>query len=83
MDTLEIDEMLCKFYNQFLFFQSRKNKFVFISIRETATRISEIINEVGEASARAQGLSKPVTTAQKLRNSDHVVYIISENSGRK
>lgn len=38
---------------------------------------------MGEASARAQGLNKPVTTALKLRNSEHVVYLLSENTNRK
>lgn len=51
--------------------------------RDATTKIAEIINELGEASARAQGLSKPVTTAQKLRNSDHIVYLLSEKTGRK
>lgn len=45
--------------------------------------MSEIVNELGEASARAQGLNKPVTTAQKLRNSDQVIYLLSENLGQK
>lgn len=51
--------------------------------RDAASKISEIINELGEASARAQGLNKPVTTAQKLRNSDHVVYLLTEKTGKK
>lgn len=58
------------------------NKFFFL-VRDATTKISEIINEIGEASARAQGLNKPVTTAQKLRNSDHVVYLLSEKTGKK
>lgn len=46
--------------------------------------MSEIINELGELSAHAQGLSKPVTTALKLRNSDdQVIYIMAENVGTK
>lgn len=50
---------------------------------DTTTKMSEIINELGEASARAQGLNKPVTTAQKLRNSDQIIYLLSENLGQK
>lgn len=50
---------------------------------DAIAKISDIINELGEASARAQGLSKAVTTAQKLRNSDHIVYLLSEPTGRK
>lgn len=51
--------------------------------REASSKISEIINELGEASAKAQGLNKPVTTGQKLRNSDHIVYLLSEKTGKK
>lgn len=51
--------------------------------RDAASKISEIINDLGEASARAQGLNKPVTTAQKLRNSDHIVYLLTEKTGKK
>lgn len=50
---------------------------------DAIAKISEIINELGESSAQAQGLSKPVTTAQKLRNSDHIVYLLAEETGRK
>ncbi|XP_031640999.1 alpha-tubulin N-acetyltransferase [Contarinia nasturtii] len=52
------------------------------SVHDAIAKISDIINELGEASARAQGLSKAVTTAQKLRNSDHIVYLLSEPTGR-
>ncbi|XP_055313345.1 alpha-tubulin N-acetyltransferase [Sitodiplosis mosellana] len=52
------------------------------SVLDAIAKISDIINELGEASARAQGLSKAVTTAQKLRNSDHIVYLLSEPTGR-
>ena len=54
-----------------------------MSNRDTTTKVTEIINEMGEASARAQGLSKAVTTAQKLRNSDQSVYLLHENTGQK
>lgn len=50
---------------------------------DATSKVSEIINELGEASAKAQGLTKPVTTAQKLRNSDHNVYLMSEKNGKK
>lgn len=50
---------------------------------DAIAKISDIINELGEASARAQGLRSTVTTAQKLRNSDHIVYLLSESTGRK
>lgn len=45
--------------------------------------MTEIINTLGESSARAQGLSKPVTSAQKLRSSDQNVYLLAEDAGNK
>ncbi|XP_037906403.1 alpha-tubulin N-acetyltransferase isoform X4 [Hermetia illucens] len=50
---------------------------------DTATKMAEIINEMGSASARAQGLSNPVTTAQKLRMTDQNIYLLGDpNQGR-
>lgn len=51
--------------------------------RDMTTKMTEIINSMGEASARAQGLNKAVTTSQKLRNSDQMVYLLTDNSGQK
>ncbi|XP_076171302.1 alpha-tubulin N-acetyltransferase isoform X2 [Ptiloglossa arizonensis] len=34
---------------------------------------------MGEASARAQGLNKPITSTIKLRDTDHVVYLLVDN----
>uniref|UniRef100_A0AAG5DK28 Alpha-tubulin N-acetyltransferase n=1 Tax=Anopheles atroparvus TaxID=41427 RepID=A0AAG5DK28_ANOAO len=45
---------------------------------DATAQISEIINFIGTLSAQAQGLSVPVTTAQKLRNSDHHIYLMFE-----
>lgn len=42
-----------------------------------------MINDIGEASAKAQGLSRAVTTAQKLRNSEHTLYLMYEKGGKK
>lgn len=55
----------------------------FFFFSDAIAKISEIINELGELSARAQGLSKSVTTAQKLRQSDQIVYLLAENTGNK
>lgn len=55
----------------------------FNHFRDTTSKLSEIINDMGEASARAQGLTRPVTTAQKLRNSEHTVYLMHEKGGKK
>ncbi|KAK1125589.1 hypothetical protein K0M31_005946 [Melipona bicolor] len=34
---------------------------------------------MGEASAKAQGLNKPITSTLKLRDTDHVVYLLVDN----
>ncbi|EFA00356.2 alpha-tubulin N-acetyltransferase isoform X4 [Tribolium castaneum] len=45
-------------------------------------KVSEVVNAMGEASAAAQGLTKPITTAERLRNSEHSVYLlIDQNAG--
>ncbi|CAH1171289.1 unnamed protein product [Phaedon cochleariae] len=44
------------------------------------SRISEVINTIGEASAAAQGLTKPITTADRLRNSDHKLYLLIDQT---
>lgn len=39
-----------------------------------------IIDEMGKASAVAQELKSPVTSADKLVNSDHVIYMMTEHT---
>lgn len=46
------------------------------ALREVVTKVSEIVNAMGEASATAQGLTKPITTADRLRNSEHKLYFL-------
>lgn len=38
----------------------------------------QIINAIGEASSFAQGLNNVITTADKLQNSDHFLYLMKE-----
>ena len=45
--------------------------------------LSRILDDMGEASARAQGLNKPITSALKLRDTDHMVYLLVDNEGNK
>ncbi|XP_055612234.1 alpha-tubulin N-acetyltransferase [Uranotaenia lowii] len=49
---------------------------------DATAQIAEIINFVGQLSAHAQGLSNPVTTSQKLRSSDHHIYLMFESNDR-
>ncbi|XP_035664155.1 alpha-tubulin N-acetyltransferase 1-like [Branchiostoma floridae] len=47
--------------------------------------LTKVIDDLGEASAKAQGLHGPITAAYKLRNSDHRMYILKDaqaNSGK-
>lgn len=57
---------------QFLFF-----------FRDVTTKISEIINAMGDASAAAQGLTKPITTSDRLRNSDQLIYLLVDRNAKK
>jgi len=41
-------------------------------------KVAMIIDEMGKASARAQDLKIPITTAEKLSKSDHIIYLLSE-----
>jgi len=43
-------------------------------------RVAMIVDEMGKASARAQELKMPITTAEKLSKSDHSVYLLSEKT---
>jgi len=42
--------------------------------------MSLIIDEMGKASAVAQELKSPITSANKLVNSDHVIYMMTEHN---
>ena len=44
-------------------------------------RIMEIIDRMGEASAKAQGLRQPITTVAKVRNHpEHTVFLLVERN---
>ncbi|XP_066155109.1 alpha-tubulin N-acetyltransferase-like isoform X1 [Euwallacea fornicatus] len=52
---------------------------------DTQSKVTQIINAMGEASAHAQGLTKPITTADRLRNSEHRLYLLIDqdaNNGK-
>jgi alpha-tubulin N-acetyltransferase 1 len=42
-----------------------------------------IVDEMGKASARAQDLKMPITTAEKLSKSDHTIYLFSEQTNEE
>ncbi|XP_045625911.1 alpha-tubulin N-acetyltransferase isoform X2 [Procambarus clarkii] len=41
-------------------------------------QLYQIINAIGEASSFAQGLNNVITTADKMQNSDHLLYLMKE-----
>lgn len=50
---------------------------------ETASKVTSIVDAMGKVSAIARGLVKPVTTAQKHRNSDHKLYLLIDRDGNR
>lgn len=55
----------------------------FSCFSECQRQLSRILDDMGEASARAQGLNKPITSALKLRDTDHIVYLLMDNEANK
>ncbi|XP_058803487.1 alpha-tubulin N-acetyltransferase-like [Phymastichus coffea] len=45
--------------------------------------LTRIIDDMGEASAKAQSLNRVITNAIKLRDTDHILYLMVENDGNK
>ncbi|XP_011501534.1 PREDICTED: alpha-tubulin N-acetyltransferase-like [Ceratosolen solmsi marchali] len=43
--------------------------------------LTTILDEMGEASAKAQGLNRTITSAVKLRDTDHIIYLMVEDKG--
>lgn len=55
-----------------------------IFLRDAITRTTEVVNAMGEASAKAQGLSKPITTAERLRNSEQQrLYLLVDREAKE
>lgn len=52
-------------------------------LNECQRLLSRILDDMGEASARAQGLNKPITSALKLRDTDHTIYLLVDNEANK
>lgn len=47
---------------------------------DAQSKVSQIINAMGEASAHAQSLTKPITTSDRLRNSEHKLYLLIDQT---
>jgi alpha-tubulin N-acetyltransferase 1 len=55
---------------------------IFIS-RDCASKISDILDEMGRSSAVAQGLKNAITSGERLRNSEHTVYLLIDPEGKR
>ncbi|GFG39899.1 hypothetical protein Cfor_03884, partial [Coptotermes formosanus] len=47
-----------------------------------ASKVSDILDEMGRASAVAQGLQKAITSGERLRNSEHTIYLLTDPEGK-
>jgi len=56
---------------------------LFINSRDYASKISDILDEMGRASAVAQGLQKAITSGERLRNSEHTIYLLTDPEGKR
>ncbi|XP_014252263.1 alpha-tubulin N-acetyltransferase-like [Cimex lectularius] len=53
------------------------------SVKACMQVVHDILNVMGAASAKAQGVGNPMTSAEKLRNSDHIIYLLVDRDGNK
>ncbi|XP_076093535.1 uncharacterized protein LOC143064533 isoform X2 [Mytilus galloprovincialis] len=63
-------------------YRKNANGYDYATLRK---QLHQVIDRMGEASARAQGLHGPITLARKLELSDHTLYVIKDaeaNSGK-
>lgn len=44
--------------------------------------ISKVLDKMGEASGIAQELKSPITSAEKLMRSDHILYLMTEQTSQ-
>ena len=51
-------------------------------LRRGRSPLCDIVDLMGAASAKAQGLGAVITTADKLKASDHRVYLIADRASR-
>ena len=57
--------------------------FIVFCCRDCASKISNILDEMGRASANAQGLQKAITSGERLKNSEHVIYLLIDPHGKR
>ncbi|KAK4877150.1 hypothetical protein RN001_009656 [Aquatica leii] len=51
-------------------------------LSNVVAKVADIVDIMGDASAAAQGLSKPITTADRLRKADQTVYLLVDRNAK-
>lgn len=51
-------------------------------LTNVVAKVAEVVNAMGDASAAAQGLSNPITTAERLRKADQTVYLLVDREAK-
>ncbi|KAB0796250.1 hypothetical protein PPYR_10311 [Photinus pyralis] len=51
-------------------------------LTNVVAKVAEVVNAMGDASAAAQGLSNPITTAERLRKADQTVYLLLDREAK-
>lgn len=51
-------------------------------LSNVVAKVAEVVNAMGDASAAAQGLSNPITTAERLRKADQTVYLLVDRDSK-
>lgn len=55
----------------------------YLFYRDVVTKVSTVLDKMGVVSAKAQNLPVAITSAAKLRNTDHIVYILTDPEGNR
>ncbi|KAE8751821.1 hypothetical protein FOCC_FOCC001670 [Frankliniella occidentalis] len=50
---------------------------------DVVSKVADVLDKMGVVSAKAQNLPVAITSASKLRNTDHVVYVMTDPDGNK
>ncbi|KAF5280558.1 hypothetical protein FQR65_LT00309 [Abscondita terminalis] len=51
-------------------------------LTNVVTKVANVIDQMGDASATAQGLTRPITTADRLRKSDQNIYLLVDSTAK-
>lgn len=76
------NDTITKLDNKVIPCRKNANGYDYATLRK---QLYQVIDHMGEASARAQGLRGPITLARKLELSDHYLYVIKDaeaNNGK-